>query len=196
MFIVINKVTNKIIYTAGENFGIQVTEDKLLQEITDEVLINKIESSHDYVLIFDEEGNVVDMNVLKTWEQWQQENQPIPSLSEIQQQKILELNTACNNLILTGFPSSCTGIEHQYKFDMEYQANFAQQGVMLSLDPTISTVLWPTSDEGVRPHSREQFIRLCQDAQTWKATNTYRYFGLKAQVLSCETVDAVNAIVW
>jgi len=118
------------------------------------------------------------------------------TLSEIQQNKILELNTACNQTIMNGFPSTCTGVEHQYKFDMEYQGNFAQQGVMLSLDPTIDTVLWPVSDLGVIPHSREQFIQLCKDAQTWKATNTYRYFGLKAQVLGCETADAVNMIVW
>jgi len=118
------------------------------------------------------------------------------SLAKIQQAKIAELNTTCNQIILGGFPSFATGTEHQYKFDMEYQANFSQQGVMLSLDPTISTVLWPTSDAGVIPHSREQFVKLCQDAQAWKATNTYRYFDLKAQVTSCETVDAVNAISW
>lgn len=120
----------------------------------------------------------------------------IPTLEQVKEQKILELNTACNQEILNGFPSSCTGIEHQYKFDMEYQGNFAQQGVMLSLDATLETVPWPTSDAGMIVHTREQFIQLCKDAQAWKATNLYRYFGLKAQVEACETIEAVEAFVW
>lgn len=110
--------------------------------------------------------------------------------------KIIELNTACNQTILNGFSSTCMGTEHQYKFDMEYQGNITQQGVMLTLDPTIETVIWPTSDAGVIPHTREQFIQLCKDAQNWKATNIYRYFELKAQVEACTVIADVEAFVW
>lgn len=117
-------------------------------------------------------------------------------LDDYKQNKIYELNTACNQDILNGFTSSCTGVEHQYKFDMEYQGNFAQQGVMLSLDPTIETVPWPTNDEGVVDHTRESFIQLCKEAQDWKSTNIYRYFGMKAQVMNCTLVDELNVIVW
>jgi len=119
----------------------------------------------------------------------------LPTLEQVKEQKILELNTACNQDILNGFPSSCTGVEHQYKFDMEYQGNFAQQGVMLSLDPTIDTVPWPTSDAGMVVHTREQFIQLCKDAQTWKGTNLYRYFDLKEQVEACTEISQVEAFV-
>ncbi len=110
--------------------------------------------------------------------------------------KILELNTLCNQLILGGFISDATGTEHQYKFDMEYQGNFSQQGVMLSLDPTAAAVPWPTRDAGVLVHTREQFIQLCKDAQEWKATNTYRYFDLKAQIQAAGTIDLVNLFTW
>jgi len=120
----------------------------------------------------------------------------LPTLEQAKEQKILELNTDCNQLILNGFPSTCTGVEHQYKFDMEYQANFSQQGVMVALDPTMTSVLWPTSDAGVLSHTREQFIQLCNDAQTWKSTNTYRYFELKAQVMSLDSIDAINLVAW
>lgn len=119
----------------------------------------------------------------------------IPNVADIQQRKILQLNTACNQTILAGFSSSCTGVEYQYKFDMEYQGNFAQQGVMLSLDPTIETVMWPTN-VGVIPHMREQFIALCKDAQNWKAINVYRYFEMKAQVEACTEIADVEAFVW
>jgi len=118
------------------------------------------------------------------------------SLQNAKEVKILELNTACNQTILGGFVSDCTDEEHFYKFDMEYQGNFAQQGVMLSLDPTIATVIWPTSDSGVLPHSREEFIQLCKDAQDWKATNIYRYFGLKAHVEACTEISQVSEFVW
>jgi len=46
----------------------------------------------------------------------------LPTLEQVQQQKIIELNIACNQDILNGFSSSCTSVEHQYKFDEEYQA--------------------------------------------------------------------------
>lgn len=118
------------------------------------------------------------------------------TLEDYRQNKIYEINRVCNQMILGGFLSSCTGLEHQYKFDMEYQGNFAQQGVMLSLDPAITTVLWPTSDAGVIPHTREQYIQLCKDAQAWKSTNTYRYFTMKAQIQAAGTIDLVNAFTW
>ena len=117
-------------------------------------------------------------------------------LQKIKEQKILELNTACNQTILGGFPSSCTGAGHEYKFDMEYQGNITQQGVMLTLDQTITVVPWPTKDEGVIPHTRDQFIELCKEAQEWKGANIYRYFGLKAQVEACTDIEQVNAFAW
>ena len=118
------------------------------------------------------------------------------TLQDYQRNKIYELNTACNQTILDGFSSSCTGTEHEYKFDMEYQGNITQQGVMLTLDPTIAVVPWPTKDAGVIPHSREQFIQLCKDAQDWKGTNIYRYFGMKAQVEACTEIADVGTFVW
>ena len=126
-------------------------------------------------------------------------NPPInPTLQQAQQAKILALNSYCNQLIQSGFPSSATGVSHQYKFDMEYQGNMSQDGTMLALDPTIDSVPWPTINAGVVPHTRDQFIQLCKDAKTWKDTNVYHYFALKAQVLAVTTttVDQVNAINW
>lgn len=120
------------------------------------------------------------------------------TVSDYQQNKVYQLNTACNQTILNGFSSSVTGTLHQYKFNMEYQANITQEGTMLALDPTITTVDWPTVDAGVIPHTRDQFIQLCKDSKTFKETNIYRYFALKAQVLASTitTIDQVNAINW
>jgi len=119
----------------------------------------------------------------------------LPSLSEAQQQKILELNTACNQDILNGFSSSCAGVEHQYKFDLEYQANMNQKATMFLLTNATETK-WPTKDAGVVIHGREQFIQLCVDAETIKEDKIYRYFVMKAQVEACAEIEDVEAFVW
>ena len=121
-----------------------------------------------------------------------------PTLSEIQQQKIIELNTACNQDILNGFSSFCTDVEHQYKFDIEYQGNFGKKMALLALVPTIQTIDWPTSDAGVVPHAREQFIQLAIDGQTHMESKLFRYFEMKAQILAptITTVEQVEVFVW
>lgn len=144
-----------------------------------------------YDLVFNELGEAIDVVVTKTIAEYQ-----TPSLSETQQQKILELNIACNQEILNGFSSSCTGLSHQYKFDMEYQGNFSKKMGLLALVPTIQSVDWPTKDMGVVEHTREQFIQLIIDGQTHMETKIFRYFGMKAQIEACETVEAVNEFVW
>jgi len=153
--------------------------------------------------VADEQGIwEVDENVrflIEPSEKWIEDNKPaLPSLEDIQQQKILELNTACNQDILNGFSSSCTGIEHQYKFDEEYQGNFSKKMGLLSLVPTIQLVDWPTKDMGVVRHTREQFIQLAVDGQTHMETKLFRYFGMKAQILAptITTVEQIEAFVW
>ena len=118
------------------------------------------------------------------------------TLLDYQQNKIYELNVACNDAILGGFTSTATGVSHQYKFDMEYQANLNQELTMALADLSIATVNWPTKDAGVLVHNRLQFIQLCKDSKTFKETNIYRYFGLKAQVMSSTTITQVSAFIW
>ena len=118
------------------------------------------------------------------------------TLLDYQQNKIYELNVACNNAILAGFTSTATGVPHQYKFDMEYQANLNQELTMLLADISVISVNWPTKDGGVIAHTRLQFIQLCKDSKTFKETNIYRYFGLKAQVMSSTTITQVNTFIW
>ena len=131
----------------------------------------------------------------------QRENERInsqPTLSEIQQQKILELNIACNQDILNGFPSFCTGVEHQYNFDLEYQANMNQRATMFLLKPTMVETWWPTKDKGVITHTREQFVQLCEDAERTKDEKIFRYFEMKAQILAptITTAEQVETFVW
>lgn len=78
MFIIIDKTTNKIVQTIDKNYGIQVSSNELLQEITEETLINKIKSAYGYSLVFDKNYNVMDITITKTIEQRNQEIEQLP----------------------------------------------------------------------------------------------------------------------
>jgi len=95
MFIIIDKKTKIITQTINENYGLQVSENESLQEITDSELIQKIATAYDYELVFDGE-TVTGMNVLKTFEEWKTEQAPLNELTpttEEQQQADFEIRT-------------------------------------------------------------------------------------------------------
>lgn len=88
MFIIIDKTTNKIVQTIDKNYGIQVLENELLQEITNPILINKINSRYEYTLITDSNGYVTDITVTKTLEQYQNEQANILVVEPVDQEKV------------------------------------------------------------------------------------------------------------
>ena len=123
---------------------------------------------------------------------------PIPEslkLLPLQEGKIEEINLKCNLEIIGGFDSSVLGESHHYKFDMEYQANMNQQMGLISLDPTIEFIPWPTSS-GVLIHTKSQFIQLLKEASDFKSNKLFRYFDLKAQILAMTTIEQVKEVVW
>ena len=117
-------------------------------------------------------------------------------LPRMQESKIEEINTACNLEILSGFSSSATGEEHLYKFDYEYQGNFDKKLGILSMVPTIQTVDWPTKDSGVLTHTREQFLQVCLEGQSWIESNLFRYFRMKAEIEGMQSIDEVTSVKW
>jgi len=121
-------------------------------------------------------------------------NNPI-TLDDYKQNKIYELNTACKNDVLNGFNSNCNGEDHQYKFNLEYQANMNQKATMF-LFTNITETKWPTRDIGVIILSKDQFIQLCIDAETVKESKIYRYFTIKSQVEVSTTIEDVNTFIW
>lgn len=99
MFIIIDKTTNKIKQTISINYGIQVAENELLQEVVEEIA-NKFNSAQDYELVFTD-GKVTDITVNKTWEQYQSEQTPPPYIPT-EQERILALEQAMNDLLMGG----------------------------------------------------------------------------------------------
>lgn len=79
MFTIIDKTTKKITQTISENYGFQVSENELMQEINDPVLIEKITTAYEYELIFD--GDIISgMTVLKTIKEWNADQEPLNGL--------------------------------------------------------------------------------------------------------------------
>jgi len=124
---------------------------------------------------------------------------PISDLEKlpfIQQAKIDELNLACNQDILCGFKSSCTGIEHQYKFTEEWQTNLNRQMNSLIIDDLVDSIEWNTVDAGVINHTRRQFITLYQDSKTFIDSKISNYYNMKQQVMNCQNTCDVGLINW
>ena len=82
MFIIIDKNIKKIKQTLSANYGIEVNEEnELLQEVSTD-FIDKYNTSYEYELVFDAEGNVADVNIIKTLEQYNLEQQSNPEIVE------------------------------------------------------------------------------------------------------------------
>ena len=124
---------------------------------------------------------------------------PVPlyeKLIPLKETKIEEINLACNQDILIGFKSSCTGVEHEYKFTEEWQTNLNRQMNSLLLNNSIEFVNWTTKDLGVIIHTKEQFIKLYQDSQEFIDSKMSRYYSMKEQIMNCQSIDDIKLINW
>lgn len=117
-------------------------------------------------------------------------------LADLSAAKIAQINYLCNQTILGGFTSTALGSDHQYGFNMEDQANLIGQLAMLNADAVIAEVDWKTLDSGVLTHSREQFVQVCKDGESFKKAKIARYWELKSQVEAAVTVEEVDAVTW
>lgn len=72
----------------------------------------------------------------------------IMNLADSKQNKLNELNNACNNAILGGFNHTINSIDYHFSFDLEAQFNF--QGVSTLLDKgLIQEQEWTVTNNGV-----------------------------------------------
>ncbi|USK72728.1 DUF4376 domain-containing protein [Peribacillus asahii] len=85
---------------------------------------------------------------------------------------------------------------HVYAFEMKDQINFNQQLSLITLDESITEIIWKTEDSGVLVHTRDEFIQVVANAETHKRSNITKYWTLKAQVQSATTIEGIEAITW
>lgn len=136
----------------------------------------------------------------ETINMWKLEN-PQPTDAELQtawlgyvrEKKQLELKTACEKTILSGFTAT-NG--HNYQFDYKDQDNFTQQMLLYVSNPTDTTTVDWNTDEGVVTHTREQFFTVCQDSTVHKRSNFAKYWGLLNSLALAQDEPSINAINW
>ncbi|AKA68562.1 hypothetical protein [Clostridium scatologenes] len=202
MFVKIDKVTNKIIQTIDKNYGIQVNENELLQEITDETLINKINSAYEYTLIFnDTKDSIIDINITKTIEQHQQDQ--LSNIDNIKQQKINEINSACQNAIINTFQSNAYDgtIIEDYACELTDQSRINGLVTIAQLrlaNLTTEPINYYKNKEAIKctEWQPKNMLNLGLDLKRHIEKNTNHYEDLKIYINSLNSVEEVQKVTW
>ncbi|CAM3679050.1 hypothetical protein GCM10009865_47680 [Aeromicrobium ponti] len=110
----------------------------------------------------------------------------------IKQLKLKELSEECNTYIIKGF-------EHNgdhFEFDYKDQTNFNQQLSLFLLNPSITSVIWKTSNNGVKNFTKDEFIAICMSGENHKRSSIGRYWSLKETILttSYQSIDELKSI--
>jgi hypothetical protein len=171
-----NKITGK----AQINIDIELQENQF--EVTEEIYNALVRMPADFET--DEEGNIISVTV------------PEIPLEEVKQQKIKELDTARDTAIQEGFTSSVTGQELVFGYTEKDQLNILKQTNILTLNPSIDTIMWNTKDGQIVTLTRQQFIDMLNDIQNHENTIWTKYRELATQVEAATTVEEINSIVW
>lgn len=118
-------------------------------------------------------------------------------ITVLQQMKIDEMNTACNNEILGGFTSSASGTAYTYDFDYEAQMNFNGMLTTITTGMYTGTIAWKARElEDPITLTVDQFKQLCMDGLNHKMQLIEKYRTLKAQILAATDYSAIENIAW
>lgn len=113
--------------------------------------------------------------------------------------KFEELSNSCQQAILGYFKAIVDGVEYDFSFDREAQANFT--GTMIFLgNGLIQTVEWTAWKDGVSQRvvlTKDQFMQIVGIAFSHKDGKISRLRNdLQIQLKNCQSVEEVNAINW
>jgi hypothetical protein len=121
---------------------------------------------------------------------------PAPDpLTSAKSAKLTELGAAYT-ASFTNFQSSALGTVHTYPINQEAQDNMNKLMSLMTLNPNMSTINFKTLENGMTAHSRDQFIQVLMDAQTFEVNLAKQYEDGEANVTAATTVDQVNNIKW
>jgi hypothetical protein len=120
--------------------------------------------------------------------------EPLFNLEEYKTFKIEELSKKCKENIYEGFISQLNG--HAYRTNADDQLNFLGKFNQLISDETITTVMWKTEDAGYIEHTRDNWLKIYNEALTEKEQKLFKYDQLKDTVNACTTKEEVEAVVW
>lgn len=112
---------------------------------------------------------------------------PELELKTARSEKIEELNSICNMMILSGYSHD----GDDFQFTETDQSNFNQQLSLLLLDDTLDSIIWKTENNGIKQFTREQFIATCKAGELHKRKYIGQYWRLKAYVESLNDIDNI-----
>ena len=100
----------------------------------------------------------------------------------------------CEKEILEGFKSELNG--HTYRTNRDDQINMIGQKDWLDANPNEATVMWKTEDVGYLEHTREDWIKIYNEAFQYKKSVLYKYNVLKNTVEQTVKESDLVSIVW
>lgn len=118
----------------------------------------------------------------------------IEIIEKMKEDKRNEINQKCRNSIFSGFKSVTTG--HKYGYKEHDQINFNEQKTDMISDQTITSVEWKTEDAGVVVHSRDDFLKVCDEAKIHRKSNMEKYWTIESLIESATTIEELDSIYW
>lgn len=143
----------------------------------------------------------------KTLEQVKEENRQAEEQEKLRKEKELadakimkinELDTACNNDILSGFVCNIKGEDREFGFNINDQMNLTGKLTMLNANPNIGTVIWKCNGlEGqLDSYTRAEFNQICLSADETKTLKIGKFWQKKNLVLNATTKEEIDEIIW
>lgn len=120
---------------------------------------------------------------------------PAPSLNDVKQAKLAEVNSVYNQALTAGFTSSASGIALVYGYSATDQAKFMQDALDVLLEPTTAfPVTVHPKDGSTVTLDQTQYTQLVADIKAFFKPLDAQQHNFITQVNACTTIDQVNAI--
>lgn len=114
-------------------------------------------------------------------------------LSYCKDVKVLFFKNTCELKIEEGFTATNGNF---YRTNRDDQTNMIGQKDALSDDLSLLHVPWKTEDKGYVMHTREDWLKVHQEAFTHKQKQLIKYDTLKKKVLTALTQEELSLINW
>lgn len=164
----------------------------------------KIDTKESFIIteIGVEPDNTMVESVPDIYDKWDSiQNKWVLDLEKYKDNKIDELNNACNQSILGRFTSTVNGVQYQFSYDAEAQSNFSKAGRAFDKN-LVTSVSWTAYEI-----ETGNMIRLTLDVNAFDAvfadslnhvnSNVSNFRDvLQPQVNAATSKDEVDAIVW
>lgn len=113
-------------------------------------------------------------------------------IESLRSEKIGQVNTNVRNACFEGFVSPSTGF--LFETEQHDQDNFTRRMLTVINDPTKTTVHWKTADGVVRVLTREQFLGVCSELDTFITSKVNTGWAIKNKLIQAQTIPDLELI--